>query len=66
MRVCEINQFNTFQSLNSPREWSGAVAMVSNDLLGIQDELVWNRDGLEVTSLRAFSPESRETCPPQR
>ena len=50
---------------NSPREWPGAVAMVSNDLLCIKDELVWNRNGLEVsgTGLGTLLPEPRETHP---
>ena len=39
--------------------------MVSNDLLRIKDELVWNWDGLEVsgTGLGTLLPEPRETHP---
>ena len=40
--------------------------MVSDDLLGVEDELVGDRDGVKVTGgigLRAFLPESRESHP---
>ena len=50
---------------DSPREWPGAVAMVSNDLLCIKNELVWNRNGLEVSGagLGTLLPQPRETHP---
>ena len=57
-----------FQIQNPPREGSGAVAMVSNDLLCIQNELVWNRDGLQVSRAGLWSllPQPRKARPLER